>query len=171
MGRTLGILLIIGGLVVGAIIIAMMVAFRNGGNLTTDGMVLGIVLGLLVLSLPQLGFGVFLLMRGQQEAAVAETAGQQRKLLGMVKARGQVNIADVALEMRVSRDQIQSMLYELVNMGLYSGYINWDEGTLYSSQASELRTLDRCKNCSGQLELAGKGVIRCPFCGTEYFLP
>jgi len=171
MGRTLGILLIIGGIVVGAIIIAMMTAFRNGGNLTTDGMVLGIALGLLVLSLPQIGFGVFLLMRGQQEAAVAETAGQQRKLLGMVKARGQVNIADVALEMRVSRDQIQTMLYELVNMGLYSGYINWDEGTLYSSQASELRTLDRCKNCSGQLELAGKGVIRCPFCGTEYFLP
>ncbi|WP_374686097.1 hypothetical protein [Promineifilum sp.] len=171
MGRTLGILLIIGGIVVGAIIIAMMTAFRNGGNLTADGMVLGIALGLLVLSLPQLGFGVFLLMRGQQEAVVAETAGQQRKLLGMVKARGQVNIADVALEMRVSRDQIQSMLYELVNMGLYSGYINWDEGTLYSSQASELRTLDRCKNCSGQLELAGKGVIRCPFCGTEYFLP
>lgn len=171
MGRTLGILLIIGGIVVGAIIIAMMTAFRNGGNLTADGMVLGIALGLLVLSLPQLGFGVFLLMRGQQEAVVAETAGQQRKLLGMVKARGQVNIADVALEMRVSRDQIQGMLYELVNMGLYSGYINWDEGTLYSSQASELRTLDRCKNCSGQLELAGKGVIRCPFCGTEYFLP
>jgi len=171
MGRTLGILLIIGGIVVGAIIIAMMTAFRNGGNLTADGMVLGIALGLLVLSLPQIGFGVFLLMRGQQEAVVAETAGQQRKLLGMVKARGQVNIADVALEMRVSRDQIQSMLYELVNMGLYSGYINWDEGTLYSSQASELRTLDRCKNCGGQLELAGKGVIRCPFCGTEYFLP
>jgi len=69
-----------------------------------------------------------------------------------------------------SRDEVQSMLYELVNMGLYSGYINWKEGTLYSSEASELRNLDRCKNCGGKLELAGKGVIRCPYCGTEYFL-
>ena len=127
--------------------------------------------GLLALSLPQLGFGAYLLMRGQQEAAVAETAGKQRQLLGMVKARGQVQIADLAIELRTSRDELQKMIYELVNMGLYSGYINWAEGTLYSSQASELRQLDRCKNCSGQLELAGKGVIRCPYCGTEYFLP
>lgn len=101
---------------------------------------------------------------------MAETAGKQRQLLGMVKARGQVHISDLALEMRLPRDQVQQMIYELVNMGLYSGYINWDEGTLYSSQASELRNLDKCKNCGGQLELAGKGVIRCPYCGTEYFL-
>ena len=101
----------------------------------------------------------------------AATAGKQRQLLGMVKARGQVNIADLALGRQTPRDDVQRMIYELVNMGLYSGYINWAEGTLYSSQASELRELDRCKNCSGQLELAGKGVIRCPYCGTEYFLP
>lgn len=171
MGRTLGIILIIGGIVVGAIIVALMLVYRSEGSLTAGAATLGIVLGLLVLSLPQLGFGTYLLMRGRQEAAVAETAGQQRQLLGMVKARGQVQISDLALEMRLSRDQIQQMIYELVNMGLYSGYINWSEGTLYSSQASELRQLDRCRNCSGQLELAGKGVIRCPFCGTEYFLP
>mgnify|MGYP001337993614 FL=1 len=171
MGRTLGIILIIGGIVVGAIIVALMLVYRNEGSLTAGAATLGIVLGLLVLSLPQLGFGAYLLMRGQQEAAVAETAGQQRQLLGMVKARGQVPISDLALEMRLPRDQIQQMIYELVNMGLYSGYINWNEGVLYSSQASELRQLDRCKNCGGQLELAGKGVIRCPFCGTEYFLP
>ena len=171
MGRTLGIILIIGGLVVGAIVVALMLVYRNEGSLSSGAATLGITLGLLALSLPQLGFGAYLLMRGPQEAAVAETAGKQRQLLGMVKARGQVQIADLAIELRMSRDELQKMIYELVNMGLYSGYINWAEGTLYSSQASELRQLDRCKNCSGQLELAGKGVIRCPYCGTEYFLP
>ncbi len=171
MGRTLGIILIIGGLVVGAIVVALMLVYRNEGSLSSGAATLGIALGLLALALPQLGFGAYLLMRGQQEAAVAETAGKQRQLLGMVKARGQVQIADLAIELRTSRDELQKMIYELVNMGLYSGYVNWAEGTLYSSQASELRQLDRCKNCSGQLELAGKGVIRCPYCGTEYFLP
>lgn len=171
MGKTLGIILIIGGIVVGGIIIALMSVYRSEGSLSSGAATLGIVLGFLVLVLPQLGFGVFLLMRGRQEATVAESAGKQRKMLGMIKARGQVNIADLAIDLHSSRDEVQGMLYELVNMGLYSGYINWDKGTLYSSEASELRTLDRCKNCSGQLELAGKGVIRCPFCGTEYFLP
>ncbi len=171
MGKTLGIILIIGGIIVGAIIVVLMNVYRAEGSLTAGAATLGIVIGLLVLSLPQLGFGVFLLMRGRQEAAVAESAGKQRQMLGMIKARGQVSIADLAIDLGSSRDEVQRMLYELVNMGLYSGYINWTEGTLYSSEASELRNLDRCKNCSGQLELAGKGVIRCPFCGTEYFLP
>lgn len=170
MGRTLGIILIIGGLVVGGLLLVLMSIYRGEGSLTSGAATLGIVIGFLVLVLPQLGFGAYLLMRGQQEAAVMETAGKQRKMLGMIKARGQVHIADLAIDLKSSRDEIHNMLYELVNMGLYSGYVNWDEGTLYSSEASELRNLDRCKNCSGQLELAGKGVIRCPFCGTEYFL-
>ena len=171
MGKTLGVILIIGGIVVGAVVIALMSVYRSEGSLTSGAATLGIVIGLVVLVLPQLGFGAYLLMRDQQEAVVAESASKQRKMLGMIKAKGQVNIADLAIELRSSRDEIQGMIYELVNMGLYSGYINWSEGTLYSSEASELRTLDRCKNCNGQLELAGKGVIRCPYCGTEYFLP
>ncbi len=170
MGKTLGIILIIGGLVVGVIIVALMSVYRSEGSLTSGAATLGITIGFLVLVLPQLGFGAYLLMHSRQEAAVAESAGKQRKMLGIIKARGQVNIADLAIELRSSRDEVQGMIYELVNMGLYSGYINWSEGTLYSSEASELRTLDRCKNCNGQLELAGKGVIRCPYCGTEYFL-
>ena len=28
----------------------------------------------------------------------------------------------------------------------------------------------KCPNCAGELELAGKGVIQCPFCGAEVFL-
>jgi hypothetical protein len=171
MGKTLGIILIIGGIVVGIIIVALMTVYRNEDELSSGAATLGMVLGFLVLVLPQLGFGAFLLMRGRQEAVVAESAGKQRKMLGMIKARGQVNIADLAIDLQSSRQEVQGMIYELVNMGLYSGYINWTEGTLYSSEASELRELDRCKNCNGQLELAGKGVIRCPYCGTEYFLP
>ncbi len=27
-----------------------------------------------------------------------------------------------------------------------------------------------CPNCGGQLELGGKGIIKCPYCGAEIFL-
>jgi len=170
MGRVLGIILIAGGIIVGIIITFLMLVYRGEGSLTAGAATLGWVLGIAVLVLPQLAIGIFLLWKGGQEAAVAEKADKERELLSIVKARGQVDIRDVAIEMQVSKDEVHDMIHDLVGMGLYSGYINWDEGTLYSSQASQLRELTECKHCGGQLELAGKGVIRCPYCGTEYFL-
>ena len=170
MGRILGIILIAGGIIVGIIITALMMVYSREGSLTAGAATLGWVLGIAVLVLPQLGIGAFLLWKGSQEAATAEKADKERELLNIVKSRGQVDIRDVAIEMQVSKDEVHDMLHDLVGMGLYSGYINWDEGVLYSSQASQLRELTQCKHCGGQLELAGKGIIRCPFCGTEYFL-
>ena len=170
MGRILGIILIAGGIIVGIIVTALMMVYRGEGSLTSGAAMLGWVLGMAVLVLPQLGIGAFLLWKGGQEAAVAEKADQERELLSIVKSRGQVDISDVAIEMQVSKDEVHDMIHDLVGMGLFSGYINWDEGILYSSQASQLRELTNCNHCGGQLELAGKGVIRCPYCGTEYFL-
>ena len=170
MGRILGIILIAGGIIVGIIVTALMMIYRGEGSLTSGAAMLGWVLGIAVLVLPQLAIGVFLLWKGGQEAATAEKADKERELLNIVKSRGQVDIRDVAIEMQVSKDEVHDMIHDLVGMGLYSGYINWDEGVLYSSQASQLRELTECNHCGGQLELAGKGVIRCPFCGTEYFL-
>ncbi len=170
MGRILGIILIAGGIIVGIIIFVLMRTYVGEGSLTQGAATLGMTLGFLVLVLPQLGFGTFLLWKGGQEAKVSAQANRQRELLNIVKSRGQVNIGDVAIEMQASKDDVQDMLHQLVGMGLYSGYINWDEGVLYSQQASQLRDLTQCKHCGGQLALAGKGVVQCPYCGTEYFL-
>lgn len=171
MGRVLGGVLIAGGVIVAIIIFVLMRTYVGEGNLTQGAATLGMLLGFLVLVLPQLAIGGFLLFRGQQEAATAAQAGKQRELLGIVKTRGEVPVSDLAIELKVSRDEVQEMIHQLVGMGLYSGYINWDKGVLYSEQASNLRELTNCKNCGGQLQLAGKGVIQCPYCGTEYFLP
>jgi DNA-directed RNA polymerase subunit RPC12/RpoP len=170
MGRTLGLILIAGGIGVGIIIGVLMGVYAREGSLTGGAATLGFLLGFLVLVLPQLGFGAYLFWKGGQEAAVAAQANRQRKLLNIVKSRGQVPISDLAIEMQASRDDVHDMVHELVGMGLYSGYVNWDEGVLYSREASQLRNLTRCEHCSGELQLAGKGVIRCPYCGTEYFL-
>ncbi|MEZ4518328.1 MAG: hypothetical protein R3C44_16405 [Chloroflexota bacterium] len=170
MGRTLGWILIAGGIIVGIVIFVLMRVYVGEGSLTSGAATLGMVLGFLVLVLPQLAVGTFILMRGKEDAKTADEAAKQRELLGAVEARGQVRISDMAIEMQVSQDEIKSMVYNLVSLGIFSGYINWDEGVLYSQQASQLRELSRCLNCNGQLELAGKGVIRCPYCGTEYFL-
>lgn len=170
MGRIIGIILIAGGIIVGIIVVALMVVYYNEGSLSAGAATLGAVLGIGVLVLPQLGLGTYMLWKGRQEAATAAQAGKQRELLGIIKARGQVDMDEAAIELQASKDEVHEMLHQLVGMGLYSGYINWDEGVLYSREASKLREITQCLNCGGQLELAGKGVIRCPYCGTEYFL-
>ena len=170
MGRTLGWILIAGGIVVGIVIFVLMRTYVGEGNLTQGAATLGMVLGFLVLVLPQLAIGILILARGQQEAQVADKASKQRELLGLVETQGQANISDIAIQLQMSRDDVHQMVYDLVSMGVFTGYINWDKGVLYSAQARELRELDRCRNCNGQLELVGSGVIACPYCGTEYFL-
>jgi hypothetical protein len=170
MGRTLGIILLIGGTVVAIIIGALMFTYSREGSLSGGAAVLGLALGFLVLVLPQWGVGAYLLWKGTEEAATQETAEKQRELLDVIQAHGQIDIGDVAIRMQVPKDDVQEMLYQLVGMGLYSGYINWDEGTLYSKEASQIRELKNCYHCGGEVEFAGKGVLRCPYCGTEYFL-
>jgi hypothetical protein len=169
MGRTLGIMLIVGALAACAIAALIMFVPTIEGTRSAGAATLGFGLIAVILLLP-LGAGVYFFWRGGEEKKVAAEAQKQRQLLNTVKTQGQVAISDLAIEMNVSRDAVQAMLYDLVGKGLFSGYVNWDEGMLYSRQASELRERSTCEVCGGQLELAGKGVIRCPYCGTEYFL-
>jgi hypothetical protein len=170
MGRTLGIILLIGGTLVALVLGFLMVTYSREGSLSSGAAVLGFALGFLVLVLPQWGVGAYMLWKGGQEAQVEAKAAKQRELLDIIKSRGQVDIGDVAIEMQVGKPEVQHMLHQLVGMGLYSGYINWDEGTLYSKEASQIRELKNCYYCGGEVEFAGKGVLRCPYCGTEYFL-
>lgn len=163
-GRTLGLILIVGGVVLCLLISA--VSLTSAG--TTGGRVLGAVLGAL-LGAPMVAIGAFILIRSQQEARELAVVEQQKKLLGMVRAQGRVNIAEAALELRVSRDTVREWVYDLVNKSLFTGYINWDQGDLISVDAAQMRT-NKCPHCGGELELAGKGVVRCPYCGTEIFL-
>jgi ribosomal protein S27AE len=108
--------------------------------------------------------------RGQAEARELSRVREQRKLLGIVSTRGQIAIPELVLEMNATRDGVQNDLYELVNRGLFSGYVNWSKGMLYSVEASKLQGQQTCPNCGGALELAGKGLVKCPYCGAEIFL-
>jgi hypothetical protein len=156
--------------VIAAVIIAgVMFAPMLEGTRSAGAAFLGFALFSVVWLVP-LGAGVFMLWKGGQEAVVAERASNQRLLLNIIKTQGQVPVSDLAIEMNASREDVQQLLYDLVGRGLFSGYVNWDEGMLYSEQASQLRERSTCAVCGGQLELAGQGVIRCPYCGTEYFL-
>jgi len=167
MNRLAGIILIVVGVVIGIIAAAWL--FTNEA-LTGPARILGLGLALLILVAPLVGGGIYLTVQGTGEAKQQQSAEQQRKLLNIIQSRGQVPISEAVLEMQLPTEKVREMLYSLVGLGLYSGYINWDKGVLYSSEASKLRDMKTCPNCGGEITLSGKGVAHCRFCGTEFFL-
>ncbi len=168
-GRLIGIILIIIGFGI-AMIAGVWLAFGVSNEQLGIG---GALVGAFVAFIPVavlVGFGIYMFVQGGKEAEIESTMRKQRELLDIVKSRGQIGVSDLALEMNTNMDSVKAMVHELVGLQVFSGYVNWDEGTLYSSEASQLHELTQCKNCGGEIQLAGKGVVVCRFCGTEYFL-
>jgi hypothetical protein len=167
-GKTIGIIMIVVGIAIG-LVAALFFGSGYASGRTAAAMILGFGLVFVIVVLPLVGVGGFIFIRGRQEAAAFAEVEKEKRVLNMVLAQGQVRVAEAALELNATRDQVKEWIYDLVGKGLFTGYINWDEGILYSKQASELGT-NKCPNCGGELELAGKGVVECPYCGTEIFL-
>jgi DNA-directed RNA polymerase subunit RPC12/RpoP len=165
-GRLVGVLLLGFGILLGIGIASWLLL----GDLDTAATVFGFVILFGCLVLPLIGGGIYFLVKGQAEAKDIARVQEQRRLLDIVSTRGQVSIADLVLEMQTTRDRVQRDLNELVGRGLFSGYVDWNKGVLYSVEASKLQGQTHCPNCGGELQLAGKGLIKCPYCGAEIFL-
>jgi DNA-directed RNA polymerase subunit RPC12/RpoP len=168
-GRVIGLILVGVGLVICLLGVVIVVGTSASGHTQTlGGRVIGVAIAA-VLAIPCIGAGAFLFIRGQQEEAQLAVVRQEKRLLGMIDAQGQVSVAEAALDLGVTRDQVKEYIYDLVNKGLFTGYINWDDGELISVDMARMED-NKCPHCGGELELAGKGVIECPYCGSEIFL-
>jgi hypothetical protein len=171
-GKTIGLILILAGVAIAIIAGAWLGAGLAGdGGLELTGAIFGGALILFFVVLPLVGGGSYVYVKGSHEKKQFANVARERKMLGIVESAGQISISDLALQVNGTRDTVRSDLYDLVSKGLFAGYVDWDKGILIARKASELRGRETCPNCGGQLELAGKGLIRCPFCGAEIFLP
>ena len=141
-GKTIGMIMIMAGIAIGLVAALFFGAGLAQGR-QLSAMVLGFGLAFVLVVLPLVGVGAFLFVKGRREAAEFARLERERKVLDTVQAHGQVRVAEVAVELGATRDQIRDYIYDLVGKGLFTGYINWDEGILYSKQASELKT-NRC---------------------------
>lgn len=169
-GRLVGVILIMVGFGI-AVIAGLWLALQvSAEQLSAGGAVVGAGIAFIPVAL-LVGFGIFMFVQGGKEAVEESSMQKQRQLLDIIKSRGQVSVSDLAMEMQVNADMVKNLVHQLVGLQVFSGYVNWQDGVLYSSDASKLRELDKCKNCGGEINLVGKGVVVCKYCGTEYFLP
>jgi len=169
-GKTIGIILVIVGLILCAIVTLFVGSGAATGQTTVAGAMLGIgafgVIPLLLFG----GVGIFMFIRGGAEEKELSVVRQKERLLGLIQAQGKVTLNSIMVEQRLSRDQVQNYIYELTQQGLFSGYIDWKNATFYSQDASRVGS-NKCPNCGGVRELVGKGVVKCPYCGVELFIP
>ncbi len=169
MGRVTGIILVIAGIVLCLAVGVFLASGIATERLSVSAGLLGVVL-ILPVVLIMVGVGGYVAIRGRQEAVEFAEVEREKQVLNRVLTQGQVRISDIALDMNVTREQIEAWVRDLVGKGLFSGAINWKEGILYSREASQLKADQKCPNCGGQVELAGKGIVVCPYCGSEVFL-
>jgi DNA-directed RNA polymerase subunit RPC12/RpoP len=142
----------------------------TGGGLTTSGAILGIgIFGVLPLLLFG-GVGAYLIVKGRSEEAAMVDVRRKERLLGLIQSQGKAPLSTIMVELKVNRDTIKNDIYELVQQGLFTGYINWPELTFYSADAQRVGST-KCPNCGGERELVGQGVVKCPYCGVELFIP
>lgn len=168
-GRTVGVVLML----ISAVLLVAFGAWASVALMTSEttsgGLVLGMVIAVAVLG-PVFGIGAYVFRKGTAEQTEFASVKQEKKILNMVLTQGQVTIAELVAELEAPRESIEEMIRNLVGKQLFSGAINWEKGILYSVESQDLTADRKCPNCGGELTFAGKGLIACPYCGSEVFL-
>jgi hypothetical protein len=162
--KTTGLILI----AIGAVIVLGVGAWAASYPFDQSSTRIFVIVFALLVAAPLLGLGVYTLLKGTGEAREDARIAKQRKLLNIVQTQGQVNLSIAAVEMNLPRDDVKALVYDLVGKQLFAGYIDWDAQMLYSVEAAKVKG-GKCPKCGGALEVAGKGLVKCPYCGSEVF--
>jgi ribosomal protein S27E len=174
-GRLIGLILVVVAVAIVAVsgIWVFSTMGSGTGQLQSGGAALTMGCAVLV-ALLVAGFGAWFLTQGRGEAAQFAEVEKEKRILNIVQTQGTVQISTLALETNMPLDKVKAAIYDLVGKGLFTGYVDWKAGKLVSSDAAVINNAvltGKCPNCGAPQVVGGKGVIRCEYCGAEFFLP
>ena len=167
--KTLGSLLIAAGVLwllgAGAFFLSGVPA----GKTDVPAAILGIVMFGLPLALVLAIAGVIVYAKGRRDVEEIADVNFEQRVLDAIETRGTVRMRDLAEDMGCTAAEVEDALHDLVGKRLFRGFINWHDGRAYSQAAANIES-GKCPNCGGKVDLAGKDLAACPYCGTEFFL-
>src|SRR2546421_4920714 len=175
-GRIIGLALIVLGIIIVVVTAIWVYGASNASNgvqLNTGGAALTIGCALLIGAIVAI-FGVWFLMQGRSETTQFAQVEKEKRILNIIATQGTVQLPNLSLEMNMPMDQVKAAIYDLVGKGLFTGYVDWKAGKLVSADAAVINDAvltGKCPNCGAPQVVGGKGVIRCEYCGAEFFLP
>ncbi|MGJ3238962.1 MAG: hypothetical protein ACFE0Q_09690 [Anaerolineae bacterium] len=167
-GQTNGIIAIVSGLVL-TIIASIILSFLAVDRLNPSQVVIASVVIFLFLA-PLFGYGIFTYARSAEAQMLItnEEMVKPRQLYEMLFTNTPQNINTLATALDSSPEQIRVYIEELVQLGLFSGYANWQTGEIQLLQRFVIKSLDQCAICSQQISINALEQT-CSHCYTTYY--
>ncbi|MEZ4571263.1 MAG: hypothetical protein R2849_13235 [Thermomicrobiales bacterium] len=113
--QIVGIGLVAVGSILAIAIGGWLVAGLVSSDLEAGGAILGGIFGFIFLVAPLIGVGSFILVRSRSESRQMDQVALQRQLLARIELAGEIGIADLALEVGLTRDEVRANLVDLVS--------------------------------------------------------
>lgn len=166
LSRVIGVGLAVGGFSL-AIIAGLWLASQVSDGVTLNDIVANAMLAFVPVAF-LMGLGLYFYTLSGRESYEESVVYRQRQLLDTLKAHGRISFAELASTLNVTKDDVRDMMQQLIQLQVFSGYVNWSDESLSIAEPYQLQTLTQCAICGYRLPLTKQRRWDCPQCGTQY---
>lgn len=87
-----------------------------------------------------MGSGLYLFLKDEPGEPVAETSPvyQQRAMMDILRSQGRISMLDMALELRLSVQEVQDLIHDMQRLGVFDGYVDWESAMIYAQHPGQL---------------------------------
>jgi hypothetical protein len=107
-------------------------------RMDVKGVLVGAVLAFIPVALLA-GTGIYLYVKSApEEVETVSFTRKQRELIDLLRSQGKITIPDAAHELEVPVEQIHEMVDDLLQLQIFPGHVDWEEGVLYMTDMGAL---------------------------------
>ena len=122
-----------------AVVVGFWLAIQVGAGHSLSGLLGTALLGFIPSALLT-GYGSYQYIQANEEPDVSATTDvrHQRELVDLIHQRGVIAIGEAAQELEISEHDVKDAIRQLLELGIFTGDVDWDEDILYSQKTKRL---------------------------------